>query len=678
MAQGTLTGRFVKGTEVCRMENQVAYKAIDRSQGCNVAWIEWELMCFKPDKRAKKAKQLITRLELWSKIKSEYLLALVNEGDGSFIINNEGTAVVAIAELMCTTLKGFLDKAGGVSVATIQNWGGQIARGLNFIHTASPRMIHRNLKLESIFYDAKEARLKIGDLSTAKLINPSKPLPKRKKGARNRRAPDFYAQPPGYDCKVDIWTFGLCLIEMATLLAPYHEFGTDLDKVEKAIITGVKPRSLRMIDSPDSLTHLISSCLATNPKERPDAATLLEFDFLKKKIPQRDLFVQFKAEFRQEIAKTLTTTTNRSSGGYPLLNQLIGQLPGGSTSGSSPSSQQEIPNPARPRSTSGPPASVELSRAGTNTPTVSANQPVIQPITTANQTASSSHASPQLSPRVITQQGLNRIIPSTPSVSSGSSSTTHQSYGQTRASGPNIPLGRSISSPNSLNRQVIKPSQNTLRRSGLQRVQEIEDVILNESEIMPPTIIETPTPTPTKQPQNPLLNSSNPKNAPFASLTHSTPTNSAPKNSRGTAPAKGHRRKASDEDVLIKLPIGVTIKKRHERRKSQDEVLVFPSSPYDSTSKETPKRSPPNTTKGLSFTFDPQRKSVEDGKSALQESKGHENANGGSERKPSKIGPLTQSNPQPEPVEDDEIKDKGWLKKFDTQLRNFVASSHHT
>lgn len=178
------------------MENQVVYKAIDRSKGCSVAWIEWELQCFPEGTRAKKAKQLISRLEHFSKLKSEHLVALINDGEGSFIQN--GDVVLGIAELMCTTLKGysnsfnswkillnfpsFLEKAGGVSVATIQEWGIQICKGLNFLHTASPQIVHRNLKLESIFYDAKEARLKIGLLSSVKILSPDKALPKRKKG----------------------------------------------------------------------------------------------------------------------------------------------------------------------------------------------------------------------------------------------------------------------------------------------------------------------------------------------------------------------------------------------------------------------------------------------------------------------------------------------------------------
>lgn len=130
-------------------------------------------------------------------------------------------------------------------MATIKSWGAQICHGLNFLHTN--RIIHRNLKLQTIFYDAKEARLKIGDFSVSKILNPTKGLPKRKKGllnpnfrlnilgTPNRMAPEYFGTA-GYDEKVDIWAFGLCLLEIATRSDPFDEFKEKPAELEQAII----------------------------------------------------------------------------------------------------------------------------------------------------------------------------------------------------------------------------------------------------------------------------------------------------------------------------------------------------------------------------------------------------------------------------------------------------------
>lgn len=50
-------------------------------------------------------------------------------------------------------------------------------------------------------------------------------------------APDFYTdKAKGYDRKVDIWAFGMCVLEMATMEVPYYaEFGNNEQEVQRAV-----------------------------------------------------------------------------------------------------------------------------------------------------------------------------------------------------------------------------------------------------------------------------------------------------------------------------------------------------------------------------------------------------------------------------------------------------------
>ena len=51
----------------------------------------------------------------------------------------------------------------------IRNWGRQILRGLHFLHTRSPPIIHRDLKCDNIFINGTTGLVKIGDLGLATL-----------------------------------------------------------------------------------------------------------------------------------------------------------------------------------------------------------------------------------------------------------------------------------------------------------------------------------------------------------------------------------------------------------------------------------------------------------------------------------------------------------------------------
>ena len=51
----------------------------------------------------------------------------------------------------------------------IRSWGRQILRGLHFLHTRTPPIIHRDLKCDNIFINGTTGLVKIGDLGLATL-----------------------------------------------------------------------------------------------------------------------------------------------------------------------------------------------------------------------------------------------------------------------------------------------------------------------------------------------------------------------------------------------------------------------------------------------------------------------------------------------------------------------------
>lgn len=54
-----------------------------------------------------------------------------------------------------------------VDFKAIKNWARQILRGLHYLHSHNPRIIHRDLKCDNIFVNGNTGEVKLGDLGLA-------------------------------------------------------------------------------------------------------------------------------------------------------------------------------------------------------------------------------------------------------------------------------------------------------------------------------------------------------------------------------------------------------------------------------------------------------------------------------------------------------------------------------
>ncbi|KAH7282706.1 hypothetical protein KP509_35G044400 [Ceratopteris richardii] len=88
-------------------------------------------------------------------------------------------------------------------------------------------------------------------------------------------APELYEEE--YDELVDIYSFGMCLLEMATAEYPYSEC-SNAAQIYKKVLTGKKPEALEWVKDPE-LRHFIEKCLAPASKRLP-ARELLADPFL--------------------------------------------------------------------------------------------------------------------------------------------------------------------------------------------------------------------------------------------------------------------------------------------------------------------------------------------------------------------------------------------------------------
>ena len=61
-------------------------------------------------------------------------------------------------------------KHKSVDMKAIKNWARQILRGLDYLHSHNPPIIHRDLKCDNIFVNGNHGEIKIGDLGLATVM----------------------------------------------------------------------------------------------------------------------------------------------------------------------------------------------------------------------------------------------------------------------------------------------------------------------------------------------------------------------------------------------------------------------------------------------------------------------------------------------------------------------------
>lgn len=92
-------------------------------------------------------------------------------------------------------------------------------KGLKYLHELQPPVIHRDIKCDNIFINSNNGEIWIGDLGLSTILTTSHT--KSVLGTPEFMAPEFYDE--NYGIRVDIYAFGMCVLEMITEETPYKE-----------------------------------------------------------------------------------------------------------------------------------------------------------------------------------------------------------------------------------------------------------------------------------------------------------------------------------------------------------------------------------------------------------------------------------------------------------------------
>ncbi|XP_022251653.1 uncharacterized protein LOC106467758 isoform X2 [Limulus polyphemus] len=284
-------GRFLKfEEEIGRGSFKTVYKGLDTATGVAVAWCELQ-------ERLKKSTRQRFREEV-EMLKGLQHPNIVRFYDFWEVNLPKKKYLVLITELMTSgTLKTYLRRFIKINLKVLKSWCRQILKGLNFLHSRSPPIIHRDLKCDNIFITGTTGSVKIGDLGLATLKNRS--FAKSVIGTPEFMAPEMYEER--YDEAVDVYAFGMCMLEMATTEYPYSEC-IGPAQIYKKVINGIPPQNFSKVENPQ-LQDLISKCTQLKREDRPTVKELLQLDFF-----QEELGVKVEFVNRE---KSLTSTETK-------------------------------------------------------------------------------------------------------------------------------------------------------------------------------------------------------------------------------------------------------------------------------------------------------------------------------------------------------------------------------
>ncbi|KDO20336.1 WNK protein kinase [Saprolegnia parasitica CBS 223.65] len=229
---------------------KTVYKGYDTDQGIDVAWNAIDIGALPHGEKAR----IIQEVELLKKLEHKNIINFY----GSWY-SKEKNQVVFITEIMTAgTLKSYIKRVRFVKWKIMKRWCHQILEGLSYLHSQSPPVIHRDLKCDNIFINGNTGDLRIGDLGLSTQMAVDKLRAQSVLGTPEFMAPELYDE--NYDEKVDIYAFGMCVLEMITQEVPYAEC-TNPAQIYKKVMAGVRPRALGRIKSP-AARDFIELCLS--------------------------------------------------------------------------------------------------------------------------------------------------------------------------------------------------------------------------------------------------------------------------------------------------------------------------------------------------------------------------------------------------------------------------------
>ncbi|KAL3146318.1 hypothetical protein ABBQ32_003012 [Trebouxia sp. C0010 RCD-2024] len=246
---------------------KTVYKGFDEEEGIEVAWNQVrvnELVASREERD-----RLFAEIRVLKQLKHKNIMTFYDSW-----LDQKTYSVNFITEMFTSgTLRQYRKRHKHIDAEVLKGWAWQILCGLVYLHGHTPPIIHRDLKCDNIFINGSEGVVKIGDLGLATLLR-GRTAPQSVLGTPEFMAPELYDEE--YDDRVDVYSYGMCLLELATLQYPYCEC-RNAAQIYRKVTLGVRPAGLQKVPTLE-LAEFINVCI-TARESRPRARQLLKHSY---------------------------------------------------------------------------------------------------------------------------------------------------------------------------------------------------------------------------------------------------------------------------------------------------------------------------------------------------------------------------------------------------------------
>lgn len=263
------SGKYVRYAEVIgRGSYKIVHRGFDRERGVEVAWSKIVLSKLEVNKDFHE--QIQREVDLLKIIQCTSVVELF---DAWF--DPEINEFHIVTELFFSgSLKDYLKRHGHVALPVVKRWTRDLLEGLVYLHDQKPPIVHRDVKCDNIFVRGDVGQVKLGDLGLSTLKS-------RSSMSSVVGTPEFMAEEmfnSDYDERVDVYSLGMCVLEMTTLEYPFSECKT-LAQVYRKVMERKPPDSLKQIQDPE-VKAFVTRCIARR-SIRPTARELLDDPLVK-------------------------------------------------------------------------------------------------------------------------------------------------------------------------------------------------------------------------------------------------------------------------------------------------------------------------------------------------------------------------------------------------------------